>query len=170
MVPLCKVVLKQYVKWGNPVDMKMAPLWSCFGSIFFSFSAIHTLIGTKTLRSAFNFGIAGPWTFIMDPDMLHSGPRFRSKNTQNLLLFISLNCSKFWGFWTEIFGNLIPESSISGSKVQAQGPAIPKCLYVLSVPRIFMSSFRAHWPPTHWPSLSSLNTQKEMDALVFTLI
>ncbi len=30
-------------------------------------------------------------------------------------------------FWADISGNIGPESSISGSKVQAQGPAIPQC-------------------------------------------
>ena len=29
------VVLKRYLKGGHPVDLKMAPLWSHFGSIFF---------------------------------------------------------------------------------------------------------------------------------------
>ncbi len=37
-----------------------------------------------------HFGIAGPWTSILDPEKMDSGQRFRPKNTQNLLLFISL--------------------------------------------------------------------------------
>ena len=41
--PFSKVVLKQYLnmlKGGHPVDMKMAPLWSHFGSTFF-FQCTH---------------------------------------------------------------------------------------------------------------------------------
>ncbi len=30
-------------------------------------------------------------------------------------------------FWADISGNIGPESSISGSKTQVQGPAIPEC-------------------------------------------
>ena len=30
-----KVVLKRYLNGGHPVDMKMAPPWSRFGSTFF---------------------------------------------------------------------------------------------------------------------------------------
>ncbi len=32
-------------------------------------------------------------------------------------------------FWADISGNIGPESSISESKVQAQGPAIPECQF-----------------------------------------
>ncbi len=35
MVPLCKVALKQYLKGGHPMYMKMAPLWIHFDSVFF---------------------------------------------------------------------------------------------------------------------------------------
>ncbi len=39
-----------------------------------------------------------------------------------------MDAANFVCFWAEISGNLGPESSISGSKVEAQGPAILKCL------------------------------------------
>ena len=39
-VPLCKVVLKRYLNGGHPVDMKMAPPWSRFGSTF-SFKCVQ---------------------------------------------------------------------------------------------------------------------------------
>ncbi len=54
--------------------------------------------------------------------MLDSGPRFPEISAQK---HSEINCSKFCVF---LGRNLGPETSISGSKVQAQGPAIPKCL------------------------------------------
>ena len=36
-----------------------------------------------------HFGIAGPWAWTLDPEMLDSGPIFRPKNTQNLVHYIS---------------------------------------------------------------------------------
>ncbi len=58
--PLCKVVLKQYLNGGHPVDMKTAPLWSQFSSTFFfqfSFSenqlALKCKLICKTLQTAY---------------------------------------------------------------------------------------------------------------------
>ncbi len=70
-----------------------------------------------------HFGISGPWTFGPRNAGLWTG--ISVKNTQNLLLY--MYAANFVCFWTEISGNFGPESSVSGSKVQAQGPAIPKC-------------------------------------------
>ncbi len=49
-----------------------------------------------------HFGIAGPWTWTLDPEMLDPGPGFRPKNTQNLLLFIH-GSSKFCVFLGQDF-------------------------------------------------------------------
>ncbi len=38
-----------------------------------------------------------------------------------------MDAANFVCFWTDISGNIGPESSISECKVQAQGPAIPEC-------------------------------------------
>ncbi len=40
-----------------------------------------------------------------------------------------MDAPNFVCFWAEISGNLGLESSISGSKVLAQGPAIPKLIF-----------------------------------------
>ncbi len=62
----------------------------------------------------------GPWT----RKTLDSGPILRSKNTKK---YITLDAADFVCFWIDISGNIGPGSSISESKVQAQGPAIPEC-------------------------------------------
>ena len=59
------------------------------------------------------------------PDL---GPDFGPRNSG---LWAKISAQKHTNvvcLWAEISGNLGPESSISGSKVQAQGPAILKCL------------------------------------------
>ncbi len=66
---------------------------------------------------------AGLWIEISAPKtrkmlgVKHTGPK----------LILYMDAANFVCFWAGISGNLGPESSISGSKVQAQGPAIPKC-------------------------------------------
>ncbi len=81
--------------------------------------------GRKYTNRSWHFGIDGPWTCVLDPEMLEYGPRFRPKNTQNVLLY--MDAANFVCFRAEISGNLGPECSIFGSKVQAHGPTIPKC-------------------------------------------
>ena len=51
--------------------------------------------GTSNFNMERHFGIGGPWAWTLDLEMLDSGPRFRLKNTQNLVYFISL--------WTGVF-------------------------------------------------------------------
>ena len=65
------------------------------------------------------FGIAGPWAWTLSPERLDSDRDFQKSRPRN-----TQNSSKFCVFLDWNFG---PEYSISGSKVQAQGPAIPKC-------------------------------------------
>ena len=54
---------------------------------------------------------------------------------KNIIAFCCYLFSCFVCFWADIMGNHLPESSISGSNVQAQGPAIPKfpCNDVFSI-------------------------------------
>ncbi len=79
-----------------------------------------------------HFGIAGPWAWTLDPEMLDSGPIFRPKNIQNLVHYIyhfGLVCfrPKNFGFKRQVqtlqpilcvFGPIFPEISV-------QSPAFP---------------------------------------------
>ena len=53
-----------------------------------------------------------------------------------------MDAADFVCFWTDISGNIGPESSISESKVQAQGPAIPECHLSRTVHEMTMGEFR----------------------------
>ncbi len=66
-----------------------------------------------------HLGIAGPWTCVLDLDNAGLWTKISAqKHTKCAAIYLTL-C-----FWAAISRNLGPESSISGPKVQAQGPAI----------------------------------------------
>ena len=56
---------------------------------------ISPLIHFTEYLYCWHFGIAEPWAWTLDLEMLDSGPRFGPKNTQNLLLFFSI--------WTRVY-------------------------------------------------------------------
>ncbi len=81
--------------------------------------------------AGWHFGIAGPWTCVLDPEMLDSGPKFRPKNTQNLLLYISLRTRVFRtkiNTWMQPIGGFLGRdfqkfrSRVQHFRVQSPGP------------------------------------------------
>ena len=79
-------------------------------------------------------GIAGPWAWILDPENAGLWTDIAIQKHKKISHF-GLVC-----FWADISGNIGPKSSISGSKVQAQGTAIPECLDTLGKDNV---SYRA---------------------------
>ena len=69
--------------------------------------------------------IKNPYIFPTNPSII-TPLNGQNQWTQGFDFYIHFG-QYFVCFRAEISGNLGPESSISGSKIQAQGPAIPKC-------------------------------------------
>ncbi len=69
-------------------------------------------------------GIAGPWAWTLDSEMLDSGPIFPEISAQKHLNTRVQSDIFFLCFWIAIS---VQSPAFSESKVQAQGPAIPEC-------------------------------------------